>query len=179
MKRRHLHVYSTFQPLGNLVDITEMQPAMERSWVGLDWGQIMSTPGASACPSPHAAAVVTVWKGSNVLNDLSKVMLEVDCRAENWTKLKSEAMDLPSSPVGIQRWCLCAIQQLILCDGSCSKFDGCSWWHLVTQKCYQLCNTICSKSSLINAKLWSTARESDTPNRHQCKKSSLWLMLRQ
>lgn len=59
--------------------------------------------GGSACPSPHAAEVLAVWKGPNVIIDLSKALLEVDCRAENRIKLKSQAIDLPFFPMQIQR----------------------------------------------------------------------------
>jgi len=62
-----------------------------------------ATLGVSACPSPCAAEVLTAWKDPNVLIDLSEALLEVDCRAENRTKLKSQAMDFPSSPMQIQR----------------------------------------------------------------------------
>lgn len=71
------------------------------------------TPGTSTCPSPHAATVVALGKGTNVLIDLPKAKLEVGCRAENWTKLKLQAMNFSAFPMQIQRWCLCVIHQLI------------------------------------------------------------------
>lgn len=51
-------------------------------------------------------------KGTKASTDLPKAMLDIDGTTENWTALKSQAMDFPSFPLQIQR--LFVIQQLIL-----------------------------------------------------------------
>lgn len=116
MKWRHLQVYRTFQTGRNLARPHGSAASSGKRQGGSCTGPNHLSPGTSSCPNPHAATAEAIWKGTNILIDLPKAKLEVDCRAENWTKLKSQAMDFPSFPAHIQRWCLCVIQQLILYD---------------------------------------------------------------